>query len=68
MTYGQSYALAKANAEACENAEERRCTCACKGRFHGKAHPAVFVAEYAAQLAGQAFDPSEQSDLFTESA
>ncbi|HEY6177634.1 MAG TPA: hypothetical protein VIX73_24420 [Kofleriaceae bacterium] len=68
MTYGQAYALAKSNAEACENASERRCKCACKGRFHGKQHSPVFVAEYAAQLVGQEFDPSEQVDLFREPA
>lgn len=64
MTYGQAYALAQRNAQACENAEERSCTCACGGRFHGKAHAPVFVAEYAAQLVGQAFDPAQQPDLF----
>jgi len=64
MTYDQGYALAQRNAQACENAQEQRCTCVCGGRFHGKGHPAVFVAEYAAQLVGQAFDPAQQPDLF----
>lgn len=63
-TYGQAYALARRNAQACENAEERSCTCICGGRFHGKTHPAVFVAEYAAKLVGQAFDETQQSELF----
>lgn len=51
MTYGQGYALAARNAQACEEARQPDCSCACGGRFHGAAHPGPFVAEYAAQLA-----------------
>jgi len=61
MTYGQAYALARRNADACENATETRCTCVCGGRFHGKQHPGVFVAEYAGRL--QSAEAREQLDL-----
>jgi hypothetical protein len=66
VSYAQSYALAQRNAEACENATHEQCTCACGGRFHGKAHSAVFVAEYAARLNAEAEQRKQQPDLFAE--
>lgn len=61
-TYGQAYALAARNAKACEEAAQPDCSCACGGRFHGKAHSPVFVAEYAAQLAATP-ETRQQLDL-----
>lgn len=64
MTYGQAYALAKRNAQACEEAQLRDCRCACGGRFHGKAHAPLFVAEYAARLTAEANAATQQRELF----
>lgn len=42
-----------------------KCSCVCGGRYHGKPHPPMFVAEYAARLAAQEQE-AEEIDLFNQ--
>lgn len=67
-TYSQAYALAAKNARACEEAAKPDCTCACGGRYHGTAHPGVFVAEYAAQLYATSEQGRQQLELLEGAA
>lgn len=43
-------ALVRYNAKRCEEAKEPRCTCACGGQLHGKAHSETWVQEQMAQV------------------
>jgi hypothetical protein len=63
--YDEAYVVARAKTDACERAAgTASCGCVCSGRYHGKKHPPMFVAEYAARLAAQGIDAN--TDLFTQ--
>lgn len=65
--YSKAYEAAKERAATCEAALQLQpCDCVCGGRYHGKKHPPMFIAEYAARLAAQNRPDTETIDLFSE--